>query len=433
MHVDRKQAISFAFGMVGIFAVWPLFNQFVPLFLQAGNPLWEEELRRAGREVPSVIGFGLSPALAFFIMTWDNLLNLFVQPWAGMKSDETWTRFGRRKPWIMLGVPVAALGFVLIPLAPTVLAILLSIFITNLGMALFRAPTAAWLGDLFPQEQQSKVRGFVAAIVMIGSVLVLVVGSVLFERVGRAAPFILSSVLLIATSTVALVGVRETPPEASAEAARQKEKPDTGTIYRFHAVFRSLWQTEGHSGIWLVGGILLSFMMIESLTVGISSFAVFTLGLSPGEAARYGALMALSIALSAIPSGLVGTRIGQARSMRIGLMGGFLTAGAGTFFIRTSLSFALTLILLGFFVSLVIVNDLPLLLQLADQQWIGANTGIYFVATQSAAVLGPNLAGFTVQIGGSYRVLFAFVAICALGAWAMLRQVRLEKEIYRHY
>ena len=29
---------------------------------------------------------GLSPALALFIMTWDNILNVFIQPWVGQKS-----------------------------------------------------------------------------------------------------------------------------------------------------------------------------------------------------------------------------------------------------------------------------------------------------------------------------------------------------------
>ncbi len=427
MPLDRKQTVSFGFGIATIFLIWPVFNQFIPLFLQAGNPLWEAELRLAGREVPNIVGFGLPPTLAFFIMTWDNILNIFVQPWAGLKSDETWTRFGRRKPWIMVGVPVAVLGFVLIPFANAVLTVLLFIFITNLGMALFRAPTAAWLGDLFPPEQRSKVRGVSAAMGAVAGILAVVVGSILFERVGRAAPFIFSAVLMIAASTVALVLVREPQPEESANANPQEAQPTAGTMGNLRATFRTLWQTEGRSGIWLLLGILLSFMMFESLATGISSFAVFTLGFTAGQAVRFGAVFGLAIALSAIPSGLIGTRFGPRDTMRFGLAGAFLTAGAGYFLIQTALSFALTLVPLGFFISLVVINDLPLLLRLVDKKRIGANTGIYFVATQSAAVLGPTLAGFAIEVGGSYRMLFAFVAVCALCGWLMLRQVRVEQ------
>jgi Na+/melibiose symporter-like transporter len=92
-------------------------------------------------------------------MTWDNLLDVFVQPWAGARSDHTWNRFGRRKPWIMVGAPIAIIAFVFIPLANTLLAIMVFIVVTNIGMALFRSPAVAWLGDLFPPEQRSKANG----------------------------------------------------------------------------------------------------------------------------------------------------------------------------------------------------------------------------------------------------------------------------------
>ena len=66
-----------------------------------------------------LVGFALAPSLAFFIMTWDNLLNIVVHPWAGVRSDHTWTRWGRRKPWILVGVPLAVTGLLALPLAPT--------------------------------------------------------------------------------------------------------------------------------------------------------------------------------------------------------------------------------------------------------------------------------------------------------------------------
>jgi MFS family permease len=137
------------FGFLGISIIWPIFNQFIPIFLQAGNPEFERQLLEAGRQIPDVAGFALPPSLALFIMTWDNIINIFLQPWAGERSDHTWTRIGRRKPWILLGMPLAIAGFVFIPLAQSVLAIATFILITNVGMALFRSPTIAWLGDLY--------------------------------------------------------------------------------------------------------------------------------------------------------------------------------------------------------------------------------------------------------------------------------------------
>jgi len=66
------------FGYLGISIIWPIFNQYIPLFLQAGNPEFERQLLAEGRAIPDIVGFGLAPSLALFIMTWDNIINMFV-------------------------------------------------------------------------------------------------------------------------------------------------------------------------------------------------------------------------------------------------------------------------------------------------------------------------------------------------------------------
>ena len=41
------------------------------------------------------------------------------------------TGFGRRKPWILVGLPIAVVGFILLPFAQTALAIAAFILITK--------------------------------------------------------------------------------------------------------------------------------------------------------------------------------------------------------------------------------------------------------------------------------------------------------------
>ena len=65
-------------------------------------------------------------------MTWANLINLFVHPWAGVRSDQTWTRWGRRTPWILVGVPLAVTGLIAMPLAPTLIGVILALLVTRL-------------------------------------------------------------------------------------------------------------------------------------------------------------------------------------------------------------------------------------------------------------------------------------------------------------
>ena len=52
---NYKKTIIVGFGFLGISIIWPIFNQYIPIFLQAGNPAFE-----GGGDVR---GFGLGPAL----------------------------------------------------------------------------------------------------------------------------------------------------------------------------------------------------------------------------------------------------------------------------------------------------------------------------------------------------------------------------------
>jgi len=171
--------VSYAASLAGL-----VFDTFVPVLLQAGHPLWHNT---TGLHAPPV-GFALAPSLAFFIMTWDNLINLFVHPWAGVRSDQTWTRWGRRKPWILVGVPMAVGGLIAIPLARTLAGVMVAILVANLGRALFVPPMVAWLGDLFPAPQRSQANAAFSLVSGVMAMLVLGTSGILFERVGHATP-----------------------------------------------------------------------------------------------------------------------------------------------------------------------------------------------------------------------------------------------------
>jgi maltose/moltooligosaccharide transporter len=410
-----RKTLVVGFGFLGISLIWPIFNQFIPIFLQAGNPEFERQILEAGGTLPAITGFAMAPALAMFIMTWDNIINVFVQPWVGERSDRTWNRFGRRKPWIILGVPIAFIGFVLIPFAQTALAIAAFILITNIGMALFRSPTVAWLGDLFPTNDRSKANGIINLMGGVGGLLAFFGGGYLYEAVGPAAPFIGGGVLMVVAASVAVWRVRE-PSQI------EVEKPDTSGVL---ANLRVVWQKQDKSGIWVLAAILFWFMAYNALEAGLSSFAVFTLGISPGMAAIYAGSVTISFIAFAVPAGLLGTKIGRRQTILIGLSGLVLLLFLGYFLIQGTATFVTAMILMGGFWALVNVNSLPLVYDYGDERKIGAYTGLYYFASQSAAILGPTLGGITVEsLDNQYRWLFLFSAVFMAVAWAAITRVR---------
>jgi MFS family permease len=333
----------------------------------------------------------------------------------GERSDRTWNRFGRRKPWILIGAPIALVGFIFIPFAQSALAIAVFILITNFGMALFRSPTVAWLGDLFTASDRSKANGIINLMGGVGGLLAFFGGGYLFNNMGRAAPFIGGGILMIAALSVALFAVRE-PREIVPD-----DSGTTGVLSNLRVVFAH----QDRSGLFVLLGILLWFMAFNALEAGLSSFAVFTLGISPGTASIYAGAVTISFIIFAMPAGFLGTRYGRRAIIQVGLVGLTLALLASYFLIQGALMFVIMLVILGTFWALVNVNSLPLVYDHGDERKIGAYTGLYYFSSQSAAILGPTLGGVLVDVlGDQYRWLFAFSTVFMALAWLAMRGVK---------
>ena len=368
------------FGFFGISIIWPLFNSLIP-------PMLED--------------LGLSAVVVGFIMTWDNIINMFVQPWVGSLSDRTHTRFGRRKPFMMAGAPLAAIFFILVPFVRENFVLIgLMILGTNLGMALFRAPTIAYLGDLFRPQDRSKANGVINLMGGVASAIALFTGGALY-KMGVPLPFIAGSGVMLVAILIVLVFVRETridEPRADAE-------PEPGFL-------DNLQQVVGGSdrrGLLLLGAILFWFVGWNAMEAFFTIYARSVLEIDIGTGTQMLTAFAATFILFAIPSGLIATRIGRRPTILTGLVGMFLGLIAG-FFIRSQLVLLGTLAIMGVFWSLVNINSLPMVYDLGGEQSIGAFTGMYYFSSSAAAITGPILGGWTMDIAG-YGAIWLFSAL----------------------
>ena len=169
---------------------------------------------------------------------------------------------------------------------------------------------------------------------------------------------------------------------------------------------KSVWSGEDKSGIYILLAILFWFMGYEALNTGLSSFAVFYLGLTPGQASMMTTLFAGSFLLFALPSGLIASKIGRKTAITIGLVGMVVLFGLGFFVVTSQLTLGIILFLGGFSWALVNVNSLPMVYDYGEEDKIGAYTGLYYFSSQSAAVLGPVLSGVLVEsMGNNYPLV----------------------------
>jgi len=381
------------FGFFGISLIWPIFNNFVPIFLKDD--------------------FALSATLIGFIMTWDNYLNMFVQPIVGERSDRTKTRIGKRKPWMLIGAPLAALFFIVVPMMGSALGIMMAILCTNLAMALFRAPTIALLGDLFPAHQRSTANGVINLMGGLGSIAAFLIGGALY-RLGRITPFVFGSMTMLIAITVVLLFVREPqdPP------ALDQTEAQPGFITNLRAVLNA----SDRSGIFILLAILCWFLGFNALETWISSFGKYSLGIEEGRMAILTSGLALIFVLFAVPSGLLATHFGRKRIILIGIVGLTLLFLYGLVVSNQWMLISL-LIPAGLFWALINVNSLPMVYDVGGSGHIGAFTGMYYLASNIAAVVGPQVVGVLIDLtSGNYRIMFIFAAIfMALAGFFMTR------------
>jgi maltose/moltooligosaccharide transporter len=376
------KTLVLGFGFFGISIIWPIFNNFVPIFLKED--------------------FLLSATVIGFIMTWDNYLNMFVQPLVGERSDRTRTRIGRRKPWMLVGAPIAALFFILVPILGTATGIMFAILITNIGMALFRAPTIALLGDLFPAHQRSTANGVINLMGGLAAIVAFLIGGYLY-RLGRITPFVFGSVILLVAISVVLLFVRE--PKAVSEPAKE----DTGR--GFFANLGEVLNASDRSGLLILLAILCWFMGFNALETWISSFGKFTLGIPEDRMAMLTSGLALMFVIFAVPSGLLATRFGRRRVILVGIAG-LLVLFLYGLLVSNQLMLILLLVPAGFFWALINVNSLPMVYDVGGDTRIGAFTGLYYFASNIAAVAGPQTVGILIDVTSeNYRIMFVFAAV----------------------
>ena len=156
------------------------------------------------------------------------LMGILVQPIVGTLSDKTWTRFGRRIPYLFVGAAVAVLVMCLLPnagsLGLTVSAammfglVALMFLDTSINMAM--QPFKMLVGDMVNEKQKAKAYSIQSFLCNAGSVL------------GFVFPFIFT---FIGISNVAEKGVVPDSCHAEIEmvdlfSSEGKEKPCQGCV-----------------------------------------------------------------------------------------------------------------------------------------------------------------------------------------------------------
>jgi maltose/moltooligosaccharide transporter len=393
VKLDLKKTFLLGFGFFGISLIWSIYNSYVPIFLREyALPLW----------------------LVGLVMTFDNIAGVTIQPYVGFLSDRTRTRFGRRMPYLIVGAPIAALFFALIPVVHLgtsgFVMLLTAIIIMNIAMAIFRTPTVALMPDITPSPLRSKANGIINLMGGLGTTLAFLGGAFLY-RANRGLPFWVAAATLLAAEAIVVLAIRE-PKE------HQEAEDRTGVM----ATIREIATSQEKSALFILLAIFTWFIGYNAIETFWTTYGKEFLGIAESTAAAMLTYVSAAFLIFSLPSGLIATRFGRRRTILAGLSMLFLFVLGGYF--TTNMAYLTgMLIIAGIAWALININSFPMVSDIAPLGKIGSYTGLYYFASMLAAIVAPPIAGGLMDLFG-HRSMFLFSASAMLLAILCMRRVK---------
>ncbi len=382
-------------GFFALTLIWTFYNAYMPLIL--ANHISQTSLIGA-------------------IMGLDNLLAVLLIPIIGAWSDRVQTRFGKRLPFLMIGMPLAALFFILLPFAQATLWLLLTIDIVFLlAMTIFRAPVISLMPDHTPLEKRSVANGFINLMGGIGAITALFGLSQLYS-INQQLPFMIAGLLLLLVFFLLYRTVDRHPPYTSKTGDDQEEAMAAVSLKKG---LKELIQPAHRPQFLILLAIFVYFIGYSSIEALFTIYATQTLGFEEGTAGLTLGFFSLSFVLFALPAGFVGQKLGKLPTMLIGLILlplFFLIIP----FIETPLILQGVLFLAGISWALINVQAYPLVADLGGLTKIGLFTGLYYLFSMAANLIGPALLGAMMDLFGG-AALFYSASLTFVIAFCLLR------------
>jgi len=334
-------------------------------------------------------------------MALDNMIGVIIQPIMGAISDNTRSKFGRRMPYLIIGVPLGAVFFSLIPTQSSLPMLLIFMFLFGTSMGFYRAQAVSLMPDFVRPENRSKGNAIIN--LMGGFGVAIGYGfSALLGLVGLQILFLIISVIMVIALLVLLWRIKEKDSysyqlilemEGKEGEKIKKEKTTPGLIESI----KDIAGEEDKSTLFILLAIFCWFIGYQGIVALISIYGVQVLGYSPGLAGFLPFIVTVPLLLTIYPLSYLPGKIGRRATIKIGviLWTAMLVVGFFMGLAQASLLImAIPLALLGVGWAMINTNSIVIVWELAPtEKKIGTYTGLYYFFSYMAAILGPMIVG----------------------------------------
>jgi MFS family permease len=352
------------------------------------------------------------------------IIAVLVQPTIGSISDYTTSRWGRRKPYILIGSLLDVAFLVGIAASNDLLSIAAFITLLQFSSNFAQGPFQGYVPDLVPAKQVGLASALVGLFQILGNITGFAIGAIAIATRQYEIGLIALGLVELVTMLAVVTGVRE------------GRTPKAREGRSWPSIAAEAWASDilrERSFLWLVGSRL-AILMAGSVLVSLATFYLArSQGLSEAETGGaylvLVALIGLGTLVSVVPSARISDRIGRKKviyaSCAVGATGVAIVALAPVMPIAYIGAAAY-----GISAGIFLAVDWALMTDIIPKASSGRYMGMSNVATASSGVLAiavggtlMDLVGGPAELGiGPRAALTMAVFLFALGA-LLLRPV----------
>lgn len=413
LKLNKKNTFKIAFAFFGILMLWQAYNFYCPLILRG-------LLQGKVDNYNFIIGI---------IMALDNVIAIIIMPIVGRLSDRTHSKWGKRMPYIVVGMILTAIVFPLIAVFfyfNSFLGVIITMLLFLIIMQAYRSPAVAFMPDVTPKPLRSTANGIINLVGYFGAVFVAILGMIPFLKIkgiddyDQAAalpqafidgmhnkvliPFIICTVILVGVLVFLVLTVKENKmlKETEADVIKGEELSETEEVINADNKLSSL---DKKNFIFIIVAIFFWFMSFNSFETFGSSYSVFVLGTS-GVMSMMTIILTVVSILSFIAFSTLSNKIGRKFTIVIGLI--LLIAALASIGIVSitvdfskyggkigawSIFYYAMAAIMGCGWALININSFPMIVEFSNRDNIGKFTGYYYASSMLAQSITPILIG----------------------------------------
>src|SRR5579859_4885446 len=360
---------------------------------------------------PILKAFGAPDLLIGLLSSTRSIEGAVIQPTIGALSDRVWTRFGRRRPFLLIGVPLSALFFVAGAYVDNLALLAAVIFLFSIFFNFAVDPYTALLADITPLQQRGWLSGLAVGVQLVSSVAFLVV---IAATTGRGSVpvwvYELVAAVLLLSFGVTIAGVHE-PRQFEANHADTRQRPPMRGYVDALLGQRQAMRYLGTLFVYQFGlNAIIPFLVL---------YIQEDLHQSQQIAFALSAALLVFTAIGAVIFGKLSTRLGTRRVLAIGWALLAVSAVGGV--LVTSLAeVSVVVVLAGIGNGAATAVTWPLLTALIPAEQTGVFAGLKAAAESVAIPLSVVVASELFLPRFGYRGIFAMLALNIVLALVLL-------------